>query len=267
MIEQVLMNLAVNARDAMPKGGTLTISTTAEQIDAAYVQAHAEARPGAFVRLQVADTGCGMDPITLTRIFEPFFTTKEVGKGTGLGLATVYGIIKQHEGWVEVESEVGKGTTFSVFLPVAKKSVAPTTAPAPALAAPQGGKETVLVVEDEKVLREMTRAILEDSGYRVIEAGSGVEALKQWESQKDTIDLLLTDMIMPEGMSGMELAQKLLSDRPELKVIVASGYSVEEFETQFASSGQAIFLQKPYTHVSLTRAVRACLDGGLTVLR
>jgi CheY-like chemotaxis protein len=173
----------------------------------------------------------------------------------------VYGIVKQHQGWIEVESEVGKGTTFLVYLPVTQKTAAAEPTPAPVAAPVHGGKETVLVVEDEQVLREMARVILEDSGYRVIAAASGVEAVSVWDKEKDSIDLVLTDMIMPEGMSGMELAQRLLAAKPGLKVIVASGYSVDDFEAQMVRKGQAMFLQKPYTHVSLTKAVRECLDG------
>ena len=166
MIEQVIMNLAVNARDAMPKGGTLTISTDPVEINDAYVQTHPEARLGAFVCLRVSDTGCGMDAATMARIFEPFFTTKEVGKGTGLGLATVYGIVKQHEGWIEVSSEVGKGSTFKVFLPASSAPVKASPPEAPLAAAVRGGQETILVVEDEPVLRDMAHLILQDCGYQ-----------------------------------------------------------------------------------------------------
>ena len=167
------------------------------------------------------------------RIFEPFFTTKEVGKGTGLGLATVYGIVKQHEGWIEVSSEVGKGSTFNVFFPA---SSAPVTASAPesALAAAvRGGQETILVVEDEPVLRDMAHLILQDCGYHVLEAGSGAEALRVWERNPDAIDLVLTDMVMPGGVSGRDLAVRLLANHPQLKVIFTSGYNVEEANTDF----------------------------------
>ena len=260
MIEQVLMNLSVNARDAMPKGGTLTITLSEVQIDQTYVDAHPDARCGTFLALGVADTGCGMDPETMTRIFEPFFTTKEVGKGTGLGLATVYGIVKQHEGWIEVSSQLRLGTTFLVLFPARSEAIPlRRTEPAPA---PQlrGGKETILVVEDEPVLRDMAHVILEDCGYQVFEAGSGVEALQVWQRHPDAIDLVLTDVVMPEGMSGMELAQKLLPVKPSLKIIFASGYSMDELDTEFIRQGHALFLQKPYTHVSLAKAVRECLD-------
>jgi signal transduction histidine kinase/ActR/RegA family two-component response regulator len=261
MIEQVIMNLAVNARDAMPEGGTLTISINPVEMNDAYVQTHPEARLGAFVCLRVTDNGSGMDPETLTHIFEPFFTTKEIGKGTGLGLATVYGIVKQHEGWIEVVSEVGKGSTFNVFLPASSE---PIKAPPPesALAAPvQGGKETILVVEDEPVLRDMAHLILNDCGYRVLEAESGTDALKVWERHAGAIDLVLTDMVMPGGMSGRELAVKLLANHPQLRIVFTSGYNVEETNTDFFRRSGAVFLQKPYTRVELAKAVRDGLDN------
>jgi signal transduction histidine kinase/CheY-like chemotaxis protein/HAMP domain-containing protein len=260
MIEQVLMNLAVNARDAMPKGGALKITCSVEDIEAGYLQNHHEARCGTFVRLSVTDAGCGMDAATMARIFEPFFTTKEVGKGTGLGLATVYGIVKQHEGWIEVTSEVGKGTTFHVFFPASSAPVEAKSSSAEPSANVPGGSETILIVEDEPVLRDMAHVILESCGYHVYEAGTGVEAIQVWKANHDRIDLVLTDMVMPEGMSGMELAQKLRQSRPELKVIFASGYSMEDLDTTFIRNGRALFLQKPYTHFTLAKAVRDCLD-------
>ncbi len=262
MLEQVLMNLVVNAHDAMPKGGTLTLMTNAVEIDEAYVHTHPEARTGAFLSLSVADTGCGMDAATMSRIFEPFFTTKEVGKGTGLGLATVYGIVKQHEGWLEVTSEPGEGATFTVYLPAHSEPVAARQTKAAPATLVQGGKETILVVEDETVLRDMAHVILEDCGYRVIDAGSGVEALRLWYQHPGNIDLVLTDVVMPEGMSGMDLAQKLLPRNPALKIIFASGYSMDELDTDFIRKSHALFLQKPYTHITLAKAVRDCLDKG-----
>jgi len=260
MIEQVIMNLAVNARDAMPNGGTLTISTNPVEMNDTYVQTHPEARLGAFVCLRVSDTGCGMDSATMSRIFEPFFTTKDVGKGTGLGLATVYGIIKQHDGWIEVNSELGRGTTFNVFFPA---SSAPVKAPPPdtTLTTPvRGGHETILVVEDEPVLRDMAHLILQDCGYQVLEAASGAEALQLWERQSDAINLVVTDVVMPGGMSGRELAVKLMAARPRLKIIFTSGYNVEETNTDFFRRGGAIFLQKPYTRTDLAKSVREALD-------
>jgi len=259
MIEQVIMNLAVNARDAMPKGGTVTISTNPIEMNDAYVQTHPEARLGAFVCLRVSDTGCGMDSATMARIFEPFFTTKAVGKGTGLGLATVYGIVKQHEGWIEVNSEIGQGTTFNVFFPASGEPVKALPPEAAQATAVRGGHETILVVEDEPVLRDMAHLILQDCGYHVLEAGSGTEALQVWERNPDGIDLMLTDVVMPGGMSGRELAVRLLASHPRLKIIFTSGYNVEETNTDFFRRGGAVFLQKPYTRTDLAKAVRECL--------
>jgi CheY-like chemotaxis protein len=260
MVEQVIMNLAVNARDAMPEGGTLTITTDPVELNDAYVQTHPEARLGAFVCLRVNDTGCGMDTATMARIFEPFFTTKEIGKGTGLGLATVYGIAKQHEGWIEVSSEVGKGSTFKVFLPASSGPVK-AAPPEPSLAAPvRGGHETILVVEDESVLRDMAHLILQDCGYQVLEAGSGAEALQVWERNPGRIDLVLSDVVMPGGMSGGELAARLMASHPQLRIVFTSGYNVEETTTDFFRRGRAAFLQKPYTRADLAKAVRECLD-------
>lgn len=261
MLEQVLMNLAVNARDAMPKGGTLDVATGLAEISPDYLPLHPEARAGSFVWLRVTDTGCGMDSPTMARIFEPFFTTKEVGKGTGLGLATVYGIVKQHEGWIEVASEVGKGASFTVFLPASTQPVeakAPEASPSSEV---RGGQETILVVEDEPVLRDMAHAILESCGYNILEAGSGVEALRVWEHHQNLIDLVLTDMVMPDGISGMDLAQRLRVTKPALKVIFASGYSMDDIDPGFMRKGHALFLQKPYTHITLAQAVRDCLDS------
>ena len=261
MIEQVIMNLAVNARDAMPRGGTLTISVNPVEISDAYVQTRPDARVGAFVCLRVSDTGCGMDTTTMGHIFEPFFTTKDVGKGTGLGLATVYGIVKQHEGWVDVTSEVGQGCTFNVFLPAKTEPVqaVPTEAD-PTAATVLGGHETILVVEDEAVLRDMAHVILEDCGYNVLEAGSGIEALQVWDRNPNAIDLVLTDMVMPGGMSGRDLALKLVARQPNAKIVFTSGYNMEETNTDFFHKGGAVFLQKPYTRLALTKAVRECLD-------
>jgi signal transduction histidine kinase/ActR/RegA family two-component response regulator len=260
MVEQVIMNLAVNARDAMPKGGLLTIRTDLFEVDAEYLPTHPQARLGNFVRLRVTDTGCGMDATTMSRIFEPFFTTKEVGKGTGLGLATVYCIVKQHEGWIEVVSEVGKGSTFAVFFPASDQLAEAHTNDAGPVTEVRGGKETILIVEDEPVLREMAHTILGGCGYHILEAGSGVEALRVWEQQQVAIDLVLTDMVMPEGLSGMDLAEKLRAANPELKIIFASGYSMENIDTGFIRKTRGAFLQKPYTHVTLAQAVRDCLD-------
>jgi len=257
MIEQIIMNLAVNSRDAMPKGGQLLITTTALQADEAYVHHHPQARPGPFVCLTVTDTGCGMDMQTQSRIFEPFFTTKEVGKGTGLGLATVYGIAKQHQGWIELKSASGAGATFNVFLPRSPKALDSASEIAPAVSS--GHKETILLVEDEPMLRELARMILKDYQYLVLEAGSGKEALKVWDEHQGQIDLLLTDMVMPEGINGRELADQLKARKPGLKIIYTSGYSPEVMGADLGHRNVR-FLQKPYPPPQLAQAVRDCLD-------
>ncbi|MGH7992467.1 MAG: ATP-binding protein [Limisphaerales bacterium] len=261
MIEQVIMNLSVNARDAMPQGGRLTIGIDTLTIDDDYVKSHADAHAGRFVRVRATDTGMGMDAVTLHRIFEPFFTTKEVGKGTGLGLATVYGIVKQHEGWVEVNSEPNKGATFYVFFPASEKDLVPPKK-TPILPESElgGGTETILIVEDEPILREMARSILSGYGYCIFEASSGKEALDTWQEKSDEIDLLLTDMVMPEGISGAELARQLIARHPRLKIIFTSGYTANEVNTQLLVKTKARYLQKPYTHADLARTVRECLD-------
>jgi nitrogen-specific signal transduction histidine kinase/ActR/RegA family two-component response regulator len=261
MVEQVVMNLCVNSRDAMPKGGVVTVSVEQMAVSTAYPQCRPEARPGNFVMLRVTDTGTGMTETTIKRIFEPFFTTKEPGKGTGLGLATVYGIARQHDGWVEVSSELGKGSEFRVFFPanaeMAVERVTSSEPPAPV----KGGRETVLVVEDEEVLRDLAHMILESCGYEVLRAGSGPEALRLWESNRPRVDLVLTDMVMPEGMTGTELAQQLLATKPSLRVIIASGYSLDETDASKLPANAVTYLQKPYTHVSLSKAVRESLDA------
>ena len=259
MMEQILVNLCVNARDAMPRGGALTISTNFIEIDHAYVQRHPEATVGNYVRLSVEDTGHGMEEATLARIFEPFFTTKEIGKGTGLGLATVYGIVQQHHGWIQVESQVAKGTTFKVFLPVC--TAASVVGARQGTGEVPGGDETILVVEDEPALRELVQEILERKGYRVLEAATGLQALKIWDQRKDDIDLILTDMMMPEGVSGRDLAERALHDRPEMRVIYTSGYSLDVVSPDFSIKEGTNFLQKPYDPEMLAQIVRDCLNN------
>ncbi len=261
MIEQVIMNLAINARDAMPKGGRLVITTQTEMVDRAAAARNLEAREGRFVVLSVTDTGCGMDQATVNRVFEPFFTTKDVGKGTGLGLATVYGIVKQHNGWLEVASQVGQGSTFRIFLP----SVAPTQAkradePSTALTVP-GGRETILLVEDEPAVRTLALACLRQLGYRVLEAANGPEALRLFREHHHNISLLLTDLIMPEGMNGHDLAQQLRMTQPNLKAIFSSGYSREIIGSDSGLQHGDFFLPKPYEFAALARLVRHCLDN------
>jgi CheY-like chemotaxis protein len=218
------------------------------------------ARPGSFVCLSVGDTGCGIPPENLSRIFEPFFTTKDVGKGTGLGLATVFGIVQQHQGWINVYSEVGRGTTFRVYLPrLAAKSGQESGQPA--LTTVRGGKEMILLVEDESALRASVRTSLSQLGYRVLEAVNGVEALDIWKRHHDEIKLLLTDLVMPGGMTGVDLAGRLLLENPKLKVIYTSGYSAEVAGKNLPLEEGVNFLNKPYAAQHLAQAVRNCLDG------
>jgi two-component system cell cycle sensor histidine kinase/response regulator CckA len=258
-IEQVLMNLVVNARDAMPGGGRLTLSTRNQpppEPSAAASDA-AAAPDGAAAPTQVvlalADTGCGMDDAVLSHIFEPFFTTKEAGKGTGLGLATVYGIVHQSGGRIDVASRAGEGTTFAVYLPATDEPMPPASA---AAAAPGRGHETVLVAEDDAVLRSLARVILEEQGYVVLAAGGADEALRLADGHDGPLDLLLTDVIMP-GKSGLELAETLLARRPGLRVIYVTGYSDREVQ---ADAPGVAYLQKPFDPALLARRVRATLD-------
>jgi PAS domain S-box-containing protein len=259
MMDQVLMNLAVNARDAMPDGGQLVIETSAVDFDESVREQSAQARPGSFICLGVSDTGCGIPHENLQKIFEPFFTTKEVGKGTGLGLATVFGIVQQHKGWVNVYSEVGRGTTFRIYLPRLEK-MSEQKPEQPVLTAMRGGSETILLVEDDPFLRASVRKALTQLGYRVIEAVSGVEALDVWNQHRDEIDLLLTDLVMPGGISGIELSGQLLELEPKLKVIYASGYSAEVASKDFPLEEGVNFLTKPFEAQKLAQTIRDSLD-------
>ena len=258
MLEQVIMNLIVNARDAMARGGQINVNTAVARIDAAHVKEHPEAREGEFVCWSVADNGCGMDAATLSRIFEPFFTTKDPGKGTGLGLATVYGVAKQHKGWIEVDSVVGRGTTFHIYFPSDRAAIAPQLkATRPRI---RRGPETILVVEDEVAVGELVRAVLEESGFRVLKATSGLQALELWNEHGRTIDLVLTDMKMPKGMSGPELVENLRALRPDLKVVFTSAYAPEVEGCKLELREGYNFLPKPYTPPKLVQVVRARLD-------
>jgi two-component system NtrC family sensor kinase len=259
MMETLLMNLAVNARDAMPEGGTLSITAALVTIGPAEISAQAEAREGAFVRLSVRDTGSGIPAEILPRIFEPFFTTKSVGKGTGLGLATVYGIVKQHQGWAEVQSQVHHGTTFHVFLP-ALIAIEPRQIPPPAPTKPARAHETILVVDDEPDLRDLVAQVLESGGYRVLAAGSGAEALEQWAKRQEDVHLLLTDIVMPDGLTGRMLADRLRGEDPRLRVIYTSGYTAGVPGTELANVEEHNFLAKPYRPATLLSFVRECLD-------
>jgi CheY-like chemotaxis protein len=259
MIEQVLLNLAVNARDAMPKGGSLTIATSVVELDDEAVKLHTERRPGKFVSLAVTDTGQGMEEGTLKRIFEPFFTTKDIGKGTGLGLPTAYGIIKQHQGWIEVRSESGRGSTFEVFLPAKAQSVVATETQSPTTP-PPGGRGTLLLVEDEEIVRRPIGIYLRKLGYQVIEAANGNQAFLLWRQHRDRIDLLYTDMVMPEGITGLELAEKLKSEKPSLKVILSSGYSTEISMQGVPANSGYVYLPKPSASVLIASTIRDCLE-------
>lgn len=263
MIEQVLMNLAVNARDAMPAGGLLVIRISSRQCNSTDLTQNPDALPGNYVSLTVTDTGCGISPANLRRIFEPFFTTKEIGKGTGLGLATVYGIVKQHRGWIEVESEVGKTTTFRVHIPQTDKVTPAPFEPQPLTPVP-GGSETILVVEDEDPLRALVSEYLTHRGYQVIQAETGLRALELWAQKKQSIDLVLTDLVMPEHMNGRELAQALIADRKDVKIIYTSGYSADILGKDPILRPGSNYLQKPYQPETLARVVRERLDCGKT---
>jgi two-component system, cell cycle sensor histidine kinase and response regulator CckA len=244
----------------MPGGGHLVIATSFLEADAAYAAKHPEASEGSYVCLTVRDTGCGMDEVTKSRLFEPFFTTKEVGNGTGMGLATAYGIVKQHNGWIEVESKLGAGSTFSVFLPTTRKHQRKQEKK-PALPQALGGRETILVVEDEEPVRRFVSDLLKEYGYNVRLASNGVEALDVWKQNSNEIDLLLTDVVMPQQISGLELADRLIKEKNELKVIYTSGYSIELLDHHFGSRPQVNFLPKPYHPLKLAEAVRTCLDS------
>ncbi len=259
MIEQVIVNLCVNARDAMPGGGTLTLSVEEVSIKAGSEPGNPDARPGKFACLSATDSGSGIAPKDIKHIFEPFFTTKQVGKGTGLGLATVYGIVKQHEGWIDVESKVGRGTTFRIFLPVTQMRQTADSV-AGEIQTSSGG-ETILVAEDDPALLRAVVFGLQRLGYRVLEAVNGADALQKWREHKDAIDLLLTDMVMPEGMSGLELAQQIQRERAGLKVIISSGYSSELNRLGQEMGADITLLPKPYHIADLSGMLRRCLDA------
>jgi two-component system cell cycle sensor histidine kinase/response regulator CckA len=263
-MEQVLINLIINARDAMPEGGLIEITTETVNLDDEAAALTPESRPGQFVCLSVKDHGCGMDTQLLTKIFDPFFTTKEVGKGTGLGLSTIHGIVKQHEGWINVASKVGSGTTFKIYFPVCHSPAQPTVvAGAEKDSVLESGRgETILVVEDEDTVREMACMALQKRGYQVIQAANGPQAIEVWNQCATPVRLLLTDMVMPFGMTGGELAKILVTKNPRLQVIYTSGYNTEFLQRDSLLAQGINFIPKPYDVRTLSKAVRHCLDGG-----
>jgi two-component system cell cycle sensor histidine kinase/response regulator CckA len=258
-LEQVILNLALNARDAMPDGGTLSMETCNIQVDAALARQHPGLIPGYYVRLSVTDTGHGIAPDAMPRIFEPFFTTKEVGKGSGLGLSTVYGVVKQSGGCVTVSSVPDKGATFGIYLPRASELPERKT-PAPPATASSTGTETILLVEDEAIVRDLVCEILKESGYVVLSATSGADAMKIIDEQADPIDLLITDVVMPE-MSGPELANILRRARGEMSVLYMSGYTDDAVLVRQGLPENSAFIRKPYTPQQFLQKVRETLDA------
>jgi len=257
-IEQVLMNLAVNARDAMPQGGKFAIETANVELDENSIQGRPEVQPGCYVLLAVSDTGCGMTKETKAHIFEPFFTTKELGKGTGLGLATTYGIVKQSGGYIYVYSEPGHGTTFKIYLPLVEDGVPSGKSHINPKTMPQGS-ETILLVEDEDAVRSLTRYTLQMQGYVVLEARDGEEALRVAEQHQGQIHLLMTDVVMPR-MGGRQVAERLTQAQPALKLLFVSGYTDDAVVRHGVMASEVAFLQKPFTPSALTQKVRDVLD-------
>jgi CheY-like chemotaxis protein len=257
-IDQVMMNLATNARDSMPDGGTLTISTQLTEIDDEFKKMHGYGEAGTYALISVEDSGMGMDDATRQRIFEPFFTTKEVGRGTGLGLAIIYGIVKQHNGYIDVYSELGRGTIFRIYLPAidVKAEEALSTQYIPLI----GGTETILLVEDERALRTVTKDLLERYGYRVIEAVDGIDAVQKFAEHKDMINLVLMDVIMP-NKNGKEAYQEILAIRPDARVIFLSGYTSDSIMKKIVDEGWELLL-KPVPPKELFRKIREVLDTG-----
>ncbi|HEV7501239.1 MAG TPA: ATP-binding protein, partial [Vicinamibacteria bacterium] len=258
-MEQVLVNLVVNARDAMPDGGSLVLETSNVDLDESYVRSHPAAKAGRHVRLAVSDTGHGMDAATVSHIFEPFFTTKPRGKGTGLGLATVHGIVQQSDGHLDVYSEVGHGTTFKIYLPrieAQQDAAAVTDAPTEV----RGGTETIVLVEDEDGLRSLIREVLEDAGYRVIDAADPEHGLAAVRGEKGGIHILMTDVILPQ-MRGTELAERVRQISPDVRVLFMSGYTDQAIGQHAALSPGAHFLQKPFSLSALLEKVRVVMES------
>ncbi|MBN1652532.1 MAG: response regulator [Deltaproteobacteria bacterium] len=259
MIGQVLTNLCVNARDAMPKGGLMTIAIHSVELDAVALEPHSAVLPGPFVCLSVSDTGSGMEPAVLARIFEPFFTTKLKDKGTGLGLSTVNGIVAKHGGFVEVETQLGKGSTFSIYLPQAARPV-PALEHDGDLESVRRGHESILFIEDEDAMRRMAVYCLRELGYHVTEAANGVEALKIWERENGAFDLLFTDMVMPGGISGLDLCSRLKEKKAGLRTIISSGYGVQVIDDKNVAALDLTFLHKPYNITKLATTIRSLFD-------
>jgi CheY-like chemotaxis protein len=243
----------------MPAGGVLTLETGAVHFTAEEISAgrHPEARAGRFACLRVSDTGTGMPPEVLTHLFEPFFTTKEVGKGTGLGLATVHGIVHQHQGWIEVESTLGQGSTFRLYLPISPRD--PTASPAVPRVEVAPGRGTILLVEDEPAVRLVTAAMLRRLGYHVLEAGHGPEALGVWQQHGAAVDLLVADMVMPHGMTGLELAETFRRAKPSLGIVIVSGYAEEIVKGEAGLKEGFTFVAKPYEFAVLAGVIQQTL--------
>ena len=256
-LDQIMVNLAVNARDAMPRGGRLVIETSVSDFDESFAQEHAPMTAGRYVMMAISDNGIGMDEATRSRIFEPFFTTKETGKGTGLGLATVYGIVKQSGGHIWVYSEVGHGTTFKIYLPSADKKVGNGGENREEELPPRREGTTVLLAEDDAIMRRLTRKMLEEHGYKVVEAGDGKAALEAIANSGTPIDLTLTDVVM-KGMTGPELALRLIDAFPAMKIVYMSGYTGELISDQGLDGGIRL-LEKPFTRASLLKTLDAAL--------
>jgi len=257
-IEQILMNLVVNARDAMPQGGMIAIETSSVDLREGYVDSHLSVRPGRYVLMSVTDTGSGMDEKTLSQVFEPFFTTKGPGQGTGLGLSTVYGIVKQSDGYIWVYSEPDRGTTFKLYFPEQDHAAQPAANLTPLLDIVIGA-ETILVVEDDEALRKLITALLASSGYKVLEATDGPHALRVVQESREPIDLLLTDMLMP-AMSGIELSEQLRELQPQVRVLLMSGYAGDLIQRYRLSTTEIMLIEKPFTRHNLLSKIRAALQ-------
>ena len=258
LVEDVVVALCRNAQEAMPGGGVLQVEVGEEEVGAGRGKRHLDARAGRFVRLVVGDSGCGMNEQTLKRVFEPFFTTKGVVQGAGLSLAMVQGIVRQHRGWVEVESRVGKGSTFRVYLP-AEVRAADAVVPAGLVAPAAGGGGLILLVEDDESLRKLTHKFLVRLGYQVVEAADGAEALAVWAAHEAEIDLVFTDMLMPGVLSGLDVARQVMGKKPGVKVIITSGYSTGKADLEAARISRILYLPKPWVFKELVEVLGAMM--------